>query len=85
MAFGSEIVMMAGLGFLVLGPKRMQSLLGQVARLRSEVEKVSRGLRAQLSEELEASGVAESPDELAACSACESHVSDLQKDASSPQ
>lgn len=84
MAFGSELVMMAGLGFVVLGPKRMQSLLGQVARVRSEVEKASRGLKAQLSEELQGSEAAETTDEIAACSAC-AHPSDLQKDAPPPQ
>ena len=39
MALGSELVMIVGLGFVVLGPKRMHSVLGQVARMRSELEK----------------------------------------------
>jgi len=76
MAFGPELVMMAGLGFVVLGPKRMQSLLGQVARIRGEIEKASRGLKVQLSEELQPSGAADDIDEPTACSAC-THPSDL--------
>jgi Sec-independent protein translocase protein TatA len=84
MAFGSELIMMAGLGFVVLGPKRMQVLLGQVARIRSEIDKASRGLKAQLSEELQGSEGAETTAEFADCSAC-AHPSDLQKDAPAPQ
>jgi Sec-independent protein translocase protein TatA len=56
MAFGSELVLMVGLGFVVLGPKRMHALLGQVARVRSEIEKASRGLKTQLSAELHTPG-----------------------------
>lgn len=56
MAFGSELILMAGLGFVALGPKRMHSVLGQVARVRSEIEKASRGLKSQLTAELHASG-----------------------------
>jgi Sec-independent protein translocase protein TatA len=74
MAFGSELVMMAGLGFVVLGPKRMHALLGQVARLRSEVEKASRGWKSQIAAELEQpqSQIAENrqPAGLSACSGC---------------
>jgi Sec-independent protein translocase protein TatA len=74
MAFGSELVMMAGLGFVVLGPKRMHALLGQVARLRSEVEKGSRGWKSQIAAELEQpqSQITENrqPAGLSACSDC---------------
>jgi Sec-independent protein translocase protein TatA len=52
MAFGSELIMMAGLGYVVLGPKRMHSLLGQLARIRSEVEKASREMKSQLAADL---------------------------------
>ena len=56
MAFGSELILMAGLGFVALDPKRLHSLLGQVARVRCEIEKASRGLKSQLTAELYASG-----------------------------
>jgi len=47
-----------------------------VARMRGEIEKASRGLKAQLSEELQPSGAADDIDEPTACSAC-AHPSDL--------
>jgi Sec-independent protein translocase protein TatA len=63
MAVGSELVLLVGLGFVVLGPKRMHSLLGKVARVRSELEKASRGLKTQLATELHESGSTETVDE----------------------
>jgi len=44
---------MLGLGFLVLGPKQMQKVIGQVARAKNELEKTTRALKAQLTTELE--------------------------------
>lgn len=93
MAFGSELVMMAGLGFVVLGPKRMHSLLGQVAHIRSEIERASRGLRNQLSEELHPTNSRTSEEETAEQVVCDAsahipdrpEVSDLEKDAPAPE
>ena len=88
MAFGSELVLMVGLGFVVLGPKRMHALLGQVARVRSELEKASRGLKSQLSTELHESGDAEPPGHTAAEAAtCHERaaLSHLEKNAPAPQ
>jgi len=50
--FGS-LILMLGLGFLVLGPKQMQKVIGQVARAKNELEKTTRALKAQLTTELE--------------------------------
>lgn len=58
MALGSELIMTAGLGYVVLGPKRMHSLLGQLARMRSEVEKASREMRNQLVADSNSEGTA---------------------------
>jgi Sec-independent protein translocase protein TatA len=50
--FGGLVLMLA-LGFLVLGPKQMQKVLGQVARAKAELESATRGLKAQLTNELD--------------------------------
>jgi len=50
--FGS-LILMLGLGFLVLGPKQMQKVIGQVARAKNDLEKTTRALKRQLTNELE--------------------------------
>ena len=72
MAFGSELLMMAGLGFVVLGPKRMHTLLGQVAHLRADFEKASRNWKREIAVELEpgASTPDEHDSENEACRTC---------------
>ena len=52
---GAEILLGLGLAFVVLGPKRMQSLLGHVGRAKAELDKSARRIRSQLAEELAAS------------------------------
>jgi len=42
------------LGLLVLGPKRLHTMLGHAARVKAELENATRGLRAQLAAELDA-------------------------------
>ena len=54
MGFGTEILFMIALGVLVLGPKRLHAVLGNVARAKAKFEKVSRNLKSQLESELEA-------------------------------
>ena len=49
MSFGAELIFASGLGFVVLGPKRMQALLGQLARSRQQVRQLQRDIEAQLS------------------------------------
>ncbi len=47
MAFGGELAMLTALGFVVLGPKRTQELLRQVAHWKSELAKFSRDLESE--------------------------------------
>jgi Sec-independent protein translocase protein TatA len=46
--FGTEILFMLMLGLLVLGPKRMHTMLGHVARAKAQFEEASRGFKSQL-------------------------------------
>ena len=46
MGFGTEILFMIVLGVLLLGPKRLHTVLGHVARAKSQIEKASRNLLA---------------------------------------
>ena len=54
MGFGIEVLFIIVLGLLVLGPKQLHTLLGHVARAKSQFEEVSRSLKSQLATELEA-------------------------------
>ena len=54
MGFGTEILFMLLLGLLVLGPKRLHAMLGQVARAKAELENAAQGIKSQLGAELEA-------------------------------
>jgi Sec-independent protein translocase protein TatA len=51
--FGSEILFVMLLGLVLLGPKRMHTMLGQVARAKAQFEKATLGLKSQLASELE--------------------------------
>jgi Sec-independent protein translocase protein TatA len=52
--FGTEILFMLMLGLLVLGPKRLHTMLGHVARAKAQFEEASRGFKSQLGAELDA-------------------------------
>ena len=52
MGLGTGLPLFVALGFLVLGPKRMQAMLEQLAKVKTEFDKASRGLKAQLTAEL---------------------------------
>jgi Sec-independent protein translocase protein TatA len=52
--FGMEILFVLILGLLVLGPKRLHTMLAHVARAKAELENAARGLKSQLSAELDA-------------------------------
>lgn len=54
MGFGAEILFILMLGFAVLGPKQLHSLLRHVARAKAQVEEASRSLKSQLAAELDA-------------------------------
>ena len=49
---GTGLPLFVALGFLVLGPKRMHAMLGQLAKAKAEFDKASRGLKSQLTAEL---------------------------------
>jgi Sec-independent protein translocase protein TatA len=53
--FGTEILIVLLLGFLILGPKQMHAMLGHVARAKAELENATRGIKSQLGAELDAS------------------------------
>jgi Sec-independent protein translocase protein TatA len=51
--FGGEILILMALGFVVLGPKQMQNMLGHVAKAKAELDKATKGFKSQLRNELE--------------------------------
>jgi Sec-independent protein translocase protein TatA len=51
---GAEILFILALGLLILGPKQLHTLLGQVARAKAQFEEATRGLKSQLAAELDA-------------------------------
>jgi Sec-independent protein translocase protein TatA len=51
--FGTEIVFMLLLGLVVLGPKRLHTMLGHVARAKAELENGTRGIKSQLAAQLD--------------------------------
>lgn len=55
MGFGMEMLFVLALGLLILGPKRLHTILLHVARTKSELQNATRGLRSQLAAELDAS------------------------------
>ena len=48
MGFATELPLLLALGFVVLGPKRMQATLRQVARAKTELDKAICGIKSQL-------------------------------------
>ena len=53
MSFGTEIFFFMALGVLVLGPKRLQALIGYVIRAKHRFEEVTQVFKSQLAEELD--------------------------------
>jgi Sec-independent protein translocase protein TatA len=51
--FGTEILFMLMLGLVVLGPRRLHAMMGQVARAKAEFENAARGMKSQLAAELD--------------------------------
>jgi Sec-independent protein translocase protein TatA len=51
MGFGIEMIFLLLLGFLVLGPKQLRALLGNVAKAKAQFEEASRGIKSQLASE----------------------------------
>ena len=52
MGFGTEILFMLMLGLLVLGPKRLHTMLGHAARAKAELENATRALKSQFTVQL---------------------------------
>jgi Sec-independent protein translocase protein TatA len=52
MSFGTEIIFFVVLGLLVLGPKRLHTVIGHLVRAKSRFEEVTRAFKSQLVEEL---------------------------------
>ena len=52
MGFGTEILFMLMLGLVLLGPKRLHTMLGHVARAKAELENATRGIKSQLATKL---------------------------------
>jgi Sec-independent protein translocase protein TatA len=51
--FGTAILFVLVLGWLVLGPQRLFTMLGSVARAKAQFAQATRGLKSQLSAELD--------------------------------
>ena len=54
MGFGTEVLFIVVLGLLVLGPKRLHTLLGHVAQAKAQFQEASRSFKSQLAAELDA-------------------------------
>jgi Sec-independent protein translocase protein TatA len=52
--FGSEFLFILMLALVVLGPKRMQSMLGHIIRAKAELENATRGIKSQLAAQIDA-------------------------------
>ena len=53
MGFGTEIFFFVALGVIVLGPKRLHAMMGQVVRAKAQFEETTQALKSQLTEALE--------------------------------
>jgi Sec-independent protein translocase protein TatA len=53
MGFGTEVLLLVVIGFLVLGPKRMQEVVRKVASLKAKLEQTTREIKSQLAAEIE--------------------------------
>jgi len=54
MGLGTELPLLVTLGFLLLGPKRMQQVLGHIAKAKADIAKSSRDIKSRLAIELDA-------------------------------
>ena len=51
---GTELLLFCGLGYVLLGPKRLQAVLQSIARAKAEFEKTQRAIKSELATQLEA-------------------------------
>ncbi|MCU1296966.1 MAG: hypothetical protein JWO91_1244 [Acidobacteriaceae bacterium] len=54
MGFGMELLFILMLALVVLGPKRLQAMLGPVARAKAELDAATCGIRSQFGADLDA-------------------------------
>ncbi len=54
--FGTEMLLFGALGFVVLGPKRMNVILQQIARAKAELDKARREITSQIATGLDGDG-----------------------------
>ena len=53
MGLGTELPLLAGLGFVVLGPKKMHAIIRQLAEAKKRLESSSREIKSRLAAEME--------------------------------
>ena len=53
MGFGTEIFFFLALGGLVLGPKRLHTVIGHATRAKHRFEEITQAVKSQLAEELD--------------------------------
>jgi Sec-independent protein translocase protein TatA len=53
MGFGTEILFFAALGSLLLGPKRLHTMIGHVTRAKGRFEEITQAFKSQFVEELD--------------------------------
>jgi Sec-independent protein translocase protein TatA len=53
LGFGTEILFIVALGVIVLGPKRLHTMIGHVARAKARFEETTEAFKSQIGEELD--------------------------------
>jgi Sec-independent protein translocase protein TatA len=51
---GTTLLLAAALGFVILGPERMHTMIGHLFRAKAELDKASRSMKSRLTAELHA-------------------------------
>lgn len=52
--FGTELLLFCGLGYVILGPRRMHAILQHIAQAKAEFERTQQQIRSHLATELDA-------------------------------
>jgi Sec-independent protein translocase protein TatA len=53
MGFGTEVLLLVAIGFLVLGPRRMHEVVRQVASLKAKLQQSTREITSSLAADIE--------------------------------
>ena len=51
--FGAELLLFCGLGYVILGPRRMHAILQHIARAKAELERTQQQIASHLATELD--------------------------------